>query len=201
MIRAISGILIMLIFTSVAAAQNAYKVRSGDVLTIEVLEDAGLNRTTLVLPDGSISFPLVGNLQASGRSVVQIKSDLSTGLASNFATTPNVFVSVSKLGERRARKSRTAAKISVFALGEFNNPGKSDVRANTTLLQFLAQTGGFTRFAATKRIQLRRSDPKTGKEQLFRFNFHAVERGAPLNRTIILREGDVIVVPERRLFE
>ena len=65
----------------------------------------------------------------------------------------------------------------------------------------LALAGGLERFAATKRIQLRRSDPATGQERLYLFNFNAVERGAAIQSMITMREGDVIVVPERRLFE
>ena len=61
--------------------------------------------------------------------------------------------------------------------------------------------GGLDRFAATKRIQLRRTDPATGQERLFLFNYKAVERGGTITSMITLREGDVLIVPERRLFE
>jgi polysaccharide biosynthesis/export protein len=112
-----------------------------------------------------------------------------------------VFVSVSRLGERAARKAAGHAKIAVYALGALNNPGKAEISAGTTLLQFLAQAGGFTKFAATKRIQLRRTDSATGQAEMFTFNFFALERGGRISGMIQLREGDVIVVPERRLFE
>ncbi len=72
-----------------AAAQNNYVIRSGDTLQIEVLEDSNLNRTTLVLPDGSISFPMAGTVQAKGKSVDQLRQSLSSSLASNFATAPS----------------------------------------------------------------------------------------------------------------
>ena len=74
------------------------------------------------------------------------------------------------------------------------------MEAGTTLLQAIALSGGLDRFAATKRIQLRRTD-STGQERLYLFNFNAVERGAAIQSMITMREGDVIVVPERRLFE
>ena len=75
------------------------------------------------------------------------------------------------------------------------------VETGTTLLQALALAGGPARFAATKRIQLRRTDPSTGREKLYLFNYRAVERGGAIQSMIALREGDVIIVPERRLFE
>ena len=71
----------------------------------------------------------------------------------------------------------------------------------TTLLQAIALGGGLDRFAATKRIQLRRTDASTGQERLYLFNYNAVERGGAVQSMITLREGDVIIVPERHLFE
>ena len=86
-------------------------------------------------------------------------------------------------------------------MGEIANPGKFQVEPGTTLLQFLASSGGFTRFAATKRVQLRRRDASSGQEKVYRFNYDAVERGATIVGEIVLRKGDVVVVPERGLFE
>ncbi|MEL6620133.1 MAG: polysaccharide biosynthesis/export family protein, partial [Pseudomonadota bacterium] len=84
----------------VAEAQNDYRIRSGDTLQIEVLDDPSLNRAVLVLPDGSFSFPFVGSLQARGRNVGQVQAQLVAGLAPNFANAPNVVVSVASLAER-----------------------------------------------------------------------------------------------------
>jgi polysaccharide export outer membrane protein len=68
-------------------------------------------------------------------------------------------------------------------------------------LQFIAASGGLTRFAATKRVQLRRQDPRTGQERVFEMNLRAIERGAQRTGQLILQPGDVVVAPERRLFE
>jgi polysaccharide export outer membrane protein len=68
-------------------------------------------------------------------------------------------------------------------------------------LQALAQSGGLTRFAATKRIQLRRTDPRTGQQQISNINYRALSDGAVMVRDFVLQDGDVILVPERRLFE
>lgn len=199
MIRKLLGALVALVLASAAAAQGSYQIKSGDVLQVEVLEDPSLNRSTLVLPDGSVSFPLAGTLRAAGRSIDQFQSALTQALASNFAAEPTVFVSVAQL----AIESETAEDIDtvdVYALGEFNNPGRFDLEPGTSLLQFLAASGGLTRFAATKRIQLRRRD-QTGQEVIYRFNLKAVERGGRILGQLILQPGDVIVAPERRLFE
>ncbi len=85
-------------------------------------------------------------------------------------------------------------------MGEFTKPGKFDVKPNTTLLQFLAATGGLTRFAATKRLQLRRASPGM-PERVYTINYRQLSAGATRGQPIMLVEGDVIIAPERRLFE
>ena len=200
MIRIILGALLATILTTGAFAQSSYQIRSGDSLQIEVVEDPSLNRSVLVLPDGSISFPLVGTIPAAGRSIDAVKSDLVAALASNFAAPPNVFVGVGTLAAPRAARAAGAARtISVYAMGEVATPGKADVTPGTTVLQLLAQAGGFTRFAAQKRIQLRRTS-KGGAEQIYVFNYDGIGASGIAGSTR-LQAGDVIVVPQRKLFE
>lgn len=199
MIRIILGALLAATLSTGAFAQSSYQIRSGDSLQIEVLEDPALNRSVLVLPDGSINFPLVGTIPAAGRSVSDVRSDLSAALASKFAAAPNVFVGVGTLAEVAPRVSAAAATISVYAMGEVTSPGKADVAPGTTVLQFLAQAGGFTRFAAQKRVQLRRT-AKGGVEQIYLFNYDGTGTSGIAGSTR-LQSGDVIVVPQRKLFE
>lgn len=188
-----------------AAAQDDYRIRAGDTLQIEVLEDPSLNRATLVLPDGRISFPFAGTLQASGRTIAEVESALTQGIASNFAAQPNVFVSVTP-GERRpAGGGGSVAQavpktIDIFFVGEVNAPGQKAVPPGTTILQALALSGGFSKFAATKRVQLRRTDAG-GVSRVYRINYAALADGGRLSQDIVLIDGDVILVPERKLFE
>lgn len=177
-------------------AQAEYRIGPGDVLTIEVLEDSSLNRSVTVLPDGRFSFPFAGSLTAQGRSVRQIESAITSAIAPNFATDPNVFVSVQPR-ERAPVAPPPPETIDVYFMGEVNAPGLKPVAPGTTLLQALAQSGGLTRFAATKRIQLRRE----GQAGVISINYKALSQGQSLERNLVLRDGDVILVPERRLFE
>lgn len=197
MIRVFLSAFLLMATALTASAQDRYTIQPGDVLQIEVLEDSSLNRNALVLPDGTISFPLVGTVRAGGRSTSSVQQAIVSGLSGSFANTPNVLVAVSQVGQAGA--ANAAGTIDVFVMGEVNTPGKVTVDTGTSLLQFLAESGGFTRFAATKRIQLRRS--RGGKSQFFNFNYKAVESGAASVNTLVLRDGDVIIVPERRLFE
>ena len=199
------------IFLAPSAWAQGYSIQPGDVLQMEVLEDPSLNRSLLVLPDGTVSLPLVGSLKASGRSVSTMRSAISSALAPNFASAPTVYLSVGQLNPITSAVNNAAAQtaaqnykpygtVSVYAMGEFNTQGRLDIQSGTTLLQFLAETGGLTRFAATKRIQLRRPNKKTGTETVYNYNFKAVQGGAQAP-VIMLRDGDVIVAPERKLFE
>lgn len=198
--RACLAMLMLCASTGLALAQSSYKIRPGDTLQLEVLEDPTLNRPLLVLPDGSVSVPLVGSVRASGRSVDDVRSAVIGSLAPNFATAPTVYLSVGQLAERRQGVAAKAPTIAVYALGEFGKSGKVEVKPGTTLLQFLAESGGLTNFAATKRIQLRRTDRASGKDKMYLYNYDSVATGrvAP---SIRLQDGDVIIAPQRRLFE
>jgi polysaccharide biosynthesis/export protein len=193
--RIVLTFLVMLLAVPAALAQSAsYRIQPGDTLQITVLEDETLNRSLLVTPDGQISVPLAGTVRVAGQSVDAVEETIADRLASNFAVRPNVFVALTAV-------DAAAGQFPIYVLGQVNTPGEQQIEAGTTLLQALALAGGPARFAATRRIQLRRMDPATGQEKLYLFNYNAVERGGTIQSMIALREGDVIIVPERRLFE
>jgi polysaccharide export outer membrane protein len=193
------------LFATAAVAQDTYRINPGDRLAIEVLQDPSLNREVLILPDGSFSFPFAGTLRAGGRTVDQVQDSITQAIAPNFAVTPNVFVTV--LQTQAARGAPGAGvpvappTIDIYFLGEVNSPGVRAVEPGTTLLQALSTAGGFTNFAALRRIQLRRSDPATGEQHVSEINYRAISNGARLLNDVVLIDGDVILVPERRLFE
>jgi polysaccharide export outer membrane protein len=199
-LRRLAAALIVLPFLAVATWAQDYRVRSGDVLQIEVLEDATLNRTAIVLPDGQISLPLVGSVRAAGRSLADVQADLAARLAPNFAAAPTVFVTLSALAERTPGTAAAPRTIDVYILGAANTPGKVEVKPGATLLQALAQAGGVSPFGAKKRIQLRRVD-KSGTEKVYKFDLDAIERGEAGGGATRLIGGDVIVIPQRKLFE
>ncbi|MDQ2089665.1 polysaccharide biosynthesis/export family protein [Marimonas arenosa] len=207
LMRVISALVLTMVFVVTSApsstAQDGYRIRPGDTLRIEVLEDSALNRDALVLPDGTISFPLAGTLRASGRTVSDLQGAIATGLASNFAAAPNVFVSVNTLAERKPVRSRRAAPpvVAAYVMGEIAKPGKLEVSPGTTILQLLAEAGGLTKFAAQKRIELRRTDPATGAVTTYLFSYTGQSNKPRIPGSTVLQSGDVVVVPERRLFE
>jgi polysaccharide biosynthesis/export protein len=199
-LRRLLAAVVLLPILAVASWAQDYKVRSGDVLQIEVLEDATLNRTAIVLPDGQISLPLAGSIRASGRTLAEVQADLASRLAPNFATAPTVYVTLNALAERAPAGPAVTRTIDIFILGAANTPGKVEVKPGATLLQALAQAGGVSPFGAKKRIQLRRVD-KSGTEKVYKFDLDAIERGEAGGGATRLMGGDVIVIPQRKLFE
>ena len=193
--------LVLICLASVSFAQG-YGVRPGDSLRIEVLEDPSLNRTVLVAPDGRISVPSAGTLRVRGMSVDAIERNLTQRLAGNFASPPNVFVGLQSVAEPkvRARGPSKPNTISIYVMGESNKPGKLEVEPGTTMMQMFAVMGGFTKFAAIKRIQLRRTEGRSKSEKVYKLNYRAIEEGGAGSK-MELKDGDVIVVPQRRLFE
>ncbi|MEO3417104.1 polysaccharide biosynthesis/export family protein [Roseovarius sp. CAU 1744] len=201
--RIITNILAILllvpVFSAPASAQDSYRIKPGDVVRVEVLEDATLNRDAIVLPDGRISLPLAGSVKAGGRSIEQVRSEVISSLAPNFATEPTVFVSLTQLAAPVASGGSVRTNT-IYILGEVANPGAHAIERGTTMLQALAQVGGFSRFAATKRIQLRRTD-KSKRERIYTVNYKEILAGKTSIGTTVMQSGDVIIVPQRRLFE
>lgn len=195
--RLILTLLAVLMVPAAAVAQGRYLIQPGDQLDISVLEDPTLNRQVLVSPDGRISVPIAGNIRAGGRSTSQVERTIQQRLASGFEVSPTVTVSLVALAPEKPREENF---LEIYVIGEVQRPGLLRVERGTTLLQALSQVGGLSKFAATKRIQLRRLT-KGGGEEIFVFNYRGIERGQRINTSLSVREGDVIVVPERRLFE
>lgn len=185
-----------------AMAQGSYRIQPGDTLDVTVLEDEALNRQVLVGPDGRISLPLAGTVRAGGQTIEAVEASIADKLAPNFAVKPNIFVALSALAPppEPGAAAATGDTIDVYVLGQVNTPGRMELEPGTSLLQAIAAAGGVDRFAATKRIQLRRTIAG-GQEQMYLFNYRDVERGGRITSSLTLRQGDVIVVPERRLFE
>lgn len=187
-----------------AAAQQDYRIQAGDVLRIEVLEDASLNRDVLVLPDGTVSFPFIGTINVGGLTANQVQEIIVNAISSNFALPPSIFVSVSSLAPQIGNDPTAPDPediIRLYIVGEINSPGLIEVEKGTTILQLIAQAGGPTRFAAVKRIELQRSDPDTGAVNTYLYSYSGRANGPRLRPNTILVEGDVVVVPTRRLFE
>ena len=185
--RAIA-VFVALLWFSVAAAQqpDSYILQAGDTLEVSVLQDPKLNRQVVIAPDGSISFPLAGHFQAAGKTMQALEKEFSKRLSKNYLSPPQVTLMLSAAGQSPSSQ--------VFIMGEVNKPGPVPISSGMNVMQAIALSGGFGKFAAKSRIQIHRQD------QVFLFDYSDFESGRNLQTNIPLRPGDVIVVPERGLF-
>jgi polysaccharide biosynthesis/export protein len=177
---------------------NAQTIKSGDSLSISVLQDPKLDRQVVVDPSGQIAFPLAGHIRARGLTPQALENILKSKLAGNYKD-ENLDITVALLNAAKPEIPEEDLKPKVFVTGEIIRPGSYVVRQRTTLMQAIALAGGLSPFAARNRIQVRRRD--AAGEQIFAFNYRAYEAGADVEGNVVLRAGDVVIVPERGLFE
>ncbi len=169
-----------------AAVEPDYVLNPGDVLQVTVWKEEGMDREVLVLPDGSISFPLAGTLQARGKTPAQLQSEIATRLQKYI---PDASVSVSV---------KAALGNIVDVIGQVNKPGELVIGHRITVMQALSMAGGLTPYASEGKILILRM--ANGKETAIPFPYDDVKRGQSLDKDIVLSPGDVVLVPSAGLF-
>jgi polysaccharide export outer membrane protein len=161
---------------------DSYKIGSGDILEITTWKEPDFSRgEVLVRIDGKITFPLLGDIQASGRTPLQVKKDIETGLK-DFVESPVVTVTVINPGSKK-----------FYILGEVVNTGEYNLIKDLTVLQAFALAGGFTEWASKKEIILLRHED--GKEKIIRVNYKNIVQGKDFSQNIQIRANDTIIVP------
>ena len=158
-----------------------YIIGPGDLLLLSVWKEEALTRQVVVLPDGRVSFPLIGQLVADGKNVSALREELERRL-DRFIPDPVVSVSVQQV-----------ASMQVFVIGKANRPGQFNLNAHTTVMQALAMAGGLNVFAKSEKIRILRASG--GTTEILNFNYDEVAEGENLAQNIFLKRGDVIMVP------
>jgi polysaccharide export outer membrane protein len=158
-----------------------YIIGPGDILDISVWKNDALTKLVPVLPDGNISFPLVGEVRAGGKTVSQFQKDLEEQLV-RFIPQPALSVIVQRVNS-----------MQIYVIGKVNQPGTFGLNGNVNVLQALTMAGGLNPFAKRNEIRILR---KTGKNtSVLQFNYDDVSVGQKLEQNIALVRGEVIVVP------
>lgn len=166
---------------------NTYRVKPGDQLEIAIWKEPDMRRDTLVLPDGTISYPLAGHPTVMGLTPKEIEELLGERLT-NYFNDPFISVVVKQTSGNQ-----------VYVMGQVRNPGVFTITQPVDVMQALSLAGGLSQFAdKNKIIVLRRLD--TGAQKVIRFAYSSVQRGKKLTSNIILKGGDTVVVPEKGLF-
>ena len=183
------GILALLVFampfSSQAAAptdRSTYQIGAGDTLEIVTWKEQDFTRDqVLVRTDGMITFPLLNDVQAAGRTPMELKKEIETKLK-DYISAPVVTVTVVTPGSQK-----------FYILGEVVNTGEYDLQKDLTVLQAFALAGGFTEWASKKEIILLRNE--NGKEKTFRINYKDIIKGENISQNMKIQANDTVIVP------
>ena len=168
-------------------APSGFMLGPEDVLEITVWKNLDLSRVTAIRPDGLISMPIIGDVQAAGITADALAHKIADRLKQFVAGNPSVSVSVKELNS-----------YSIFVLGEVAKPGKYQAKSYVTLLQAISMGGGFTEYAKKNKLQIVRNrlngDNKLHETRIpVRYDDLVAGNGVPGN--IILLSGDTVIVP------
>ena len=158
-----------------------YRIGPGDQLSIEVWKDKDLARLVTVLPDGRVAYPMVGEVVAAGKTVAQLQKEIE-GKLSLFVKDAVLTVEV-----------RQVNSLQIYVLGRVKTPGRIILTSNIDVLQAMATAGGPDQFAKLSKIKIFRREG--GKTVIIPFDYDDVIAGKNLETNILLRRGNVVVVP------
>jgi polysaccharide export outer membrane protein len=162
------------------AANAEYRLTQGDKLRIEVYKDPQLSQSVQIRPDGKITLPLIGDIQADSKTPIQLRDVIATQLKT-YMTNPVVTVIVVETKPAVA-----------YVTGEVNHPGSVQLQdGQLTVLQALAMAGGLKDFADAKNIKVLRKSSKSGQPISFNYK-DAIHGSAP----VYLHADDTVVVPD-----
>jgi polysaccharide export outer membrane protein len=178
--------------TAVVQPDDGYRINGGDLLHISVYGEQNLDKDVPVQPDGGIAFPLVGNLNARGMTLKELQGKIANNLRESqyFPNLTDNEVTVSMV---------KATGNSVSVVGQVKAPGTFAYDTQLDVMQALSLAGGLTPFASKSKIKILRRD-QTGTQTAILFDYGDVEDGEQLDKNILLRGGDVVVVPQAGLF-
>ena len=163
------------------AVPSDYVIGPEDVLGVVFWREPEISGDVTVRPDGRITIPVIGDMQAAGRRPEDLQAAILAA-AGKYITDPNVAVVVRTINSRK-----------VFVTGRVTTPGGHDLRGPMNVLQAIALAGGLTEYANAKNITILRM--QKGQTQTFKFNYKDVAKGKGLEQNILLMPGDTVVVP------
>jgi polysaccharide biosynthesis/export protein len=163
--------------TAMPVDPKTYQIGPEDILMIKVWKEAELSGNVSVRPDGKVTLPLIGELQAAGTTPEGLKTKIVEALT-EYINKPEVTVLLMSVQSKK-----------FHIMGEVNRPGSYPLVVPVTVLEALTNAGGFREFANTKKITVLRN----GKT--IKFNYNDVIKGKNMQQNVMIENGDYIVVP------
>lgn len=160
---------------------DIYQLRQGDTVLISVWREDTLQRQVIVLPDGSVTFPLIGRVEVAGLSTPEVEQRITLKLKEYFPE-PIVTVVIVGIDGHRA-----------YVTGKVMHPGPLIISGPITVLQAISLVGGFDRFADESGIKVIRAKPDG--QEILPVNYKDIISGKNMSTNIPLKAGDTLVVP------
>jgi polysaccharide biosynthesis/export protein len=161
-----------------------YQLGPEDVLEVLVWKNADLSKVVTVRPDGQISLPLIGEVQAAGFTAAQVQQEITKRLMNFYEEPPHVSLIVQQ-----------ANSYVIFIVGQVERPGQYTVKRGTTFLQAIALAGGFTPFASYNEALVLRNGSADHQQSAARISYKEILGGKYQENNILLKSGDTIVIP------
>jgi len=158
-----------------------YRVQPGDVLQVTVWKEQDLTGEVLVRPDGGISFPLVGDVVASGKTIEALRQEITERLK-HYIPDPVVTIA-----------TKLVSGNHIYVVGKVQRPGEYPFVRPLDVMQALSLAGGTTPYAAVNNIIILHRD--SDQQHAIRFHYSDVAHGKDLSQNIVLQAGDTVVVP------
>jgi polysaccharide export outer membrane protein len=159
---------------------DEYRISAGDKLRIEVYKDQQLSQSVQVRPDGKITLPLIGDIDATSRTPIELRDAIRDAFK-EYITNPTITVIVVE-----------AVAATAYVMGEVNHPGAITLQTPVTVIQALALAGGLKDFADAKNIRILRK----GRSGVQMISFNYKEASQSLRAPVYLQPGDTVVVPD-----
>ena len=169
--------------TTPPAVESDTRLGPGDVIEIRVFQQEDMTAPYTVSSAGTITFPLIGQVQASDKTPVQLETEIRDRLADGYLQNPQVSILV---------KQSNSRKIDVF--GQVRRPGSLSFRDGMTITEAISSAGGFTGMAKRDSVRVTRSEDD-GSEQRYVLPVESIGKGSAPN--FYMRPGDIVYVPER----
>ena len=164
-----------------SADESRYRIGPGDALEISVWRDESLARKIVVPPDGVISFPLIEDIDVTSLTVPDLREVVTKRLSEYV---PDATVTVMLIG---------ANSLKAYVIGKVGNSGQFPIGLETNVMQILSMAGGLNAYASAGNIIILR---RLGNERIkIPFDYTEVKKGKNLEQNILLKRGDVVVVP------
>ncbi len=164
-----------------SSVSAGYLIQPGDVLQISVWREPDLQAEVVVTPDGRIAMPLLGEVNVDGKNVEMLRNEIVARIQ-RFVPDADVTVTVKQpLGNK------------IYVIGKVNRPGEYVLNRNVDVMQALSMAAGVAKFADVNKVKILR---RTGEgQQVIPFDYSQVEAGNRLEQNIVLKPGDVVIVP------